>query len=507
MPNDNSDWLVAARETVRASSPGTRIEQRGRVEEIGDGVAIVSGLPDVRLDEVLHFSGGQVGFARVLDANLIGCVLLDAATAVEAGDAVFGTGQVVQVPVGEALLGRIIDPLGRPLDAKGPVEAEAHLPIERAAPSIIERDLVTEPVQTGLVVMDTLFALGRGQRELIVGDHSTGKTMLAIDALIAQKHSDMICIYVAVGQKTSSVRRAIDALQKHGNFERCIVLVAGSAAAPGLQWIAPYAGMTMAEYFRDKGQHALIVFDDLSKHAATHREIALLTRQSPGREAYPGDVFYIHARLLERAAKLSKARGGGSLTALPIAETDAGNLSAYIPTNLISITDGQIVLDAALFHQGQKPAVDVGLSVSRVGGKTQAKLLRDAAGTLRLDYAQFLELEVFTRFGGMPEGRVRQQLTRGARIRSILRQPQHAPFRLADEVGLLLAVQSGLLDPLTPKAVADFRAALPAALDRNAPEAVSAIADKGEMDEATRNSLIAVLTQLANSFAEAALKT
>ena len=504
MPPDNSDWLVAARDAVRSAPLGTRVEQRGRVEEIGDGVALISGLPDVRLDEVLRFAGGQVGFARVLDADLIGCVLLDSATAVEAGDAVFGTGDVIQVPVGEALLGRIIDPLGRPLDAKGPVETDEHLPIEQPAPSIIERDLVTEPVQTGLVVLDTLFALGRGQRELIVGDHSTGKTMLAIDALIAQKHSDMICIYVAVGQKTSSVRRAIDALQKNGNFERCIVLVAGSASAPGLQWIAPYAGMTMAEYFRDKGQHALIVFDDLSKHAATHREIALLTRQSPGREAYPGDVFYIHARLLERAAKLSKERGGGSLTALPIAETDAGNLSAYIPTNLISITDGQIVLDAALFHQGQKPAVDVGLSVSRVGGKTQAKPLRDAAGTLRLDYAQFLELEVFTRFGGMPEGRVRQQLTRGARIRAILRQPQHAPFRLADEVGLMLALQSGLLDPLRPKAVSDFRATLPATLDRDAPEAIRAIAETGEMDAATQEVLIAALTRLAKSLTEVA---
>jgi F-type H+-transporting ATPase subunit alpha len=257
------------------------------------------------------------------DSGLISCVLLDAATNVEAGDAVFGTGEVVGVPVGEAMLGRIVDPLGRPLDGKGAVENTLRLPIERPAPSIIERDLVTEPVQTGIVAIDTLFALGRGQRELIIGDHSTGKTTLAIDTLIAQRDSDMLCIYVAVGQKTSSVRRAIDALQSQGNFERCIVLVASSASAPGLQWIAPYAGMTMAEYFRDKGQHALIVIDDLSKHAATHREIALLTRQSPGREAYPGDVFYIHARLLERAAKLSSDRGGGSLTALPIAETDA----------------------------------------------------------------------------------------------------------------------------------------------------------------------------------------
>jgi F-type H+-transporting ATPase subunit alpha len=499
MPPDTASWISTTKNALKDATLGPRTEYRGRVEEIGDGVAMISGLRDVRLDEVLRFEGGQVGFARVLDPDLIGCVLLDAATDVEAGDAVFGTGEVARVPVGEALLGRIVDPLGRPLDGKGAIEAEAHLPIEQPAPSIIERDLVTEPVQTGIVVVDTLFALGRGQRELIVGDHSTGKTTLAIDALIAQAHSDMICIYVAVGQKTSSVRRAIDALQAQGNFARCIAVVAGSAEAPGLQWIAPYSGMTMAEYFRDKGQHALIVIDDLSKHAATHREIALLTRQSPGREAYPGDVFYIHARLLERAAKLSKERGGGSLTALPIAETVSGNLSAYIPTNLISITDGQIVLDAALFHQGQKPAVDVGLSVSRVGGKTQAPVLRKAASTLRLDYAQFLELEIFTRFGGMPDGRVRQQLTRGARIREALRQSQHVPFRLADEVALMLAVQAGLLDPLPLAAVAKFRAALPEMIDKDASEALSAIDKTGELDPAIRKALIDALTRLAAS--------
>ena len=496
------DWFASAQGALKGATLGPHAEHRGRVEEIGDGVAMISGLDDVRLDEVLRFAGGQTGFVRVLDPDRIGCVLLDGTTKVEAGDAVFGTGEVVNVPVGEALLGRIMDPMGRPLDGKGPVLAEAHLPIERPAPSIIERDLVTEPVQTGVVVVDTLFALGRGQRELIVGDHSTGKTTLAVDTLIAQAASDMICIYVAVGQKTSSVRRAIDALQQHGNFARCIVVVAGASEAPGLQWIAPYAGMSMAEYFRDKGQHALIVFDDLSKHAATHREIALLTRQSPGREAYPGDVFYIHARLLERAAKLSTDRGSGSLTALPIAETVAGNLSAYIPTNLISITDGQIVLDAALFHQGQKPAVDVGLSVSRVGGKTQAPVLRKAAGTLRLDYAQFLELEVFTRFGGMPDDRVREQLTRGARIREILRQEQHVPFRLADAVALMLAVQTGLLDTVPVSAVTAFRAALPAALDRDAANFVEGLTDKGMLGDETRADLLAVLTRLVESLGD-----
>lgn len=502
MQHEATDWLRMSRDVISGVNLGPRAEHRGRVEIIGDGVAMISGLRDVRLDEVLRFKGGQIGFARVLDADLIGCVLLDSATEVEAGDAVFSTSDVVSVPVGEALLGRIVDPLGRPLDGKGSIDTQTQLPIERPAPSIIERDLVSEPVQTGIVVMDTLFALGRGQRELIVGDHSTGKTTLAIDALIAQRDSDMICVYVAVGQKTSSVRRAIDALQARGAFERCIVLVAGSADAPGLQWIAPYAGMSMAEHFRDQGQHALIVIDDLSKHAATHREIALLTRQSPGREAYPGDVFYIHARLLERAARLSKARGGGSLTALPIAETDAGNLSAYIPTNLISITDGQIVLDTALFHQGQKPAVDTGLSVSRVGGKTQAPSLRKAAGTLRLDYAQFLEMEVFTRFGGMPEGHVRKQLARGERIRAILRQPQHTPLRLVDEVSLLLAVQAGVLDTLSLDEVAEFRANLPSALNRDAADALANIAETGEIDETTLEVIRQLIVDLAATFTQ-----
>ena len=439
----------------------------------------------------------------MLERDRVGCVLLDDVDAIEAGDTVRGTGDVVRVPVGPALLGRVVDPLGRPLDGKGPVAAETREPIERPAPAIIDRDLVTQPVQTGLVVVDTLFALGRGQRELIIGDRAIGKTTIAIDTIINQKTSDILCVYVAVGQKSSSVRRAIDAIQAGGALERCIVVVAGSASSPGLQWIAPFAGFTMAEYFRDRGQHVLIVIDDLTKHAASHREIALLTRQSPGREAYPGDVFYVHARLLERAAKLSKEKGGGSLTALPIAETDAGNLSAYIPTNLISITDGQIVLDAKLFYEGQKPAVDVGTSVSRVGGKTQAPALREAAETVRLDYAQFLELEMFTRFGGMPDTRVRDQLTRGARIRAILDQPQHAPLRLADEVALVLAVQSGLLDPLPLPAVAEFRRGLHDALDRGAAEAVRLIQETGALDEAGKQALRETLRRYVQTVAAA----
>ena len=492
MPPD-ADWLDTARKALDHTQLGPRIDPLGVVEEVGDGIALISGLPDVRLDELLRFDGGQFGFAQMLDRDRIGCVLLDGTDNVQAGDNVRGTGDVVRVPIGPGLLGRVVDPLGRPLDDQGPIIAEAHAPIERPAPSIIERDLVVDPVQTGLLVVDALFALGRGQRELIIGDRAIGKTTIAIDTIINQKHSDMICIYVAVGQKTSSIRRAIDAIHSLGAPERCIVVVAGAASAAGLQWIAPFAGMTMAEYFRDRGQHALIVIDDLSKHAATHREIALLTRQMPGREAYPGDVFYVHARLLERAAKLSAEKGGGSLTALPIAETDAGNLSAYIPTNLISITDGQIVLDSRLFHEGQKPAVDVGTSVSRVGGKTQAPALRQAASMLRLDYAQFLEMEMFTRFGGMPDGRVRAQLTRGARIRAILSQSQHSPLRLSGEVALVLAVQNGLLDAMPLRALAEFRHGLQAMLARDAADIAQQIDRTGTLEAASMHKLLDIL--------------
>ena len=498
MPHD-AVWLKDAATRVRSTALGPVAEHRGRVEEIADGVAMISGLPHVRLDELLRFDAGAFGFAQVLEPDRIGCVLLDAAHALQAGDAVHGTGDVVRVPVGAGLLGRIVDPLGRPLDGKGLINSQTTLPIERDAPGIIDRDLVINPVQTGVLVVDTLFALGRGQRELIIGDPATGKTTLAIDTIIAQRDTDMVCIYVAVGQKTSAVRRAVDALQTHAAFDRCIVVVAGPATPPGLQWIAPFAGMTMAEHFRDKGQHALIVMDDLTKHAATHREIALLTRQSPGREAYPGDVFYVHARLLERAAKLSQAKGAGSLTALPIAQTEAGNLSAYIPTNLISITDGQIVLDARLFQEGQKPAVDVGVSVSRVGGKTQAPALREAAKSLRLDYAQFLEMEVFTRFGGTIEPRVQAQLTRGARLRAVLRQNQHAPMRLAEEVALVLAVQEGLLDALVPDQVAKFRANLVEALKTGADDALRRVQKTGELEKADSHALLAALRKLAAS--------
>ncbi len=496
-------WLAEADAKLGAAKLGPHADQVGRVEEAGDGIALISGLPGVRLDELLQFESGQFGFAQVLERDRIGCVLFDDADSIHAGEAVRGTGDVVRVPTGPSLLGRILDPLGRPLDGRGPITGAPLMPIERPAPAIVDRELVTQPVQTGLVVVDALFALGRGQRELIIGDRAIGKSTLAIDTIINQRDSDMICVYIAVGQKTSAVRRAIDAIHTKGAPERSIIIAAGASSSPGLQWIAPFAGFTMAEYFRDLGQHVLVVIDDLTKHAASHREIALLTRQSPGREAYPGDVFHVHARLLERAAKLSAAMGGGSITALPLAETDAGNLSAYIPTNLISITDGQIVLSNKLFHEGHKPAVDAGTSVSRVGGKTQAPALREAAETLRLDYAQFLELEMFSRFGGMPDARVRNQLTRGARIRAILRQPQHAPLRLSEEIALVLAVQSGVLDTLEVSAIGNFRQGLREVLEREVPELVHTIHQTGTLDDAEKSTLLTVLAAYAKSFVAA----
>lgn len=494
-------WLARARSRIAAATLAPQTEELGRLESVGDGVAFVSGLPSVRLDELLEFKDGVMGFAQTLDRDLVGCVLLDEGASLEAGDNVRGTGAVVRVPVGEGLLGRIVDPLGRPLDGGASIAAASQEPIERAAPAIVDRASVVEPVQTGTLVVDALFALGRGQRELVIGDRATGKTSLVTDCIINQKRSDMFCVYVAIGQKSSAVKRVIDAVRRFGAAGRCIFVVAPASAAPGLQWIAPFSGFTMAEYFRDKGEDALVVIDDLTKHAATHRELALLTRQPPGREAYPGDIFYVHARLLERATRLSDEKGGGSLTALPVAETDAGNLSAYIPTNLISITDGQIVLDAKLFQEGQKPAVDVGKSVSRVGGRTQAPALRDAAQDLRLDYAQFLELEVFTRFGGLTDVRVRKQIERGQRIRAALNQPRYAPFDLASEVSFMLALQSGLLDGIAVEAVAKFASGLTDWLSAQADALAREIGETGRLDELHRDALLNSLKRYLATFA------
>ena len=492
------DWLAAAPARLSGLTPRPVAETFGRVEDVGDGIAWVSGLPAARLDEILVFTGGVRGMAVNLSADRAGCFLLGDESPVKAASRVRATGAVVRVPVGEALLGRTVDPLGNPLDEGAPIEPQRMDPIDRAAPAIIDRDLVTQPLYTGLTVIDAMFPIGRGQRELIIGDRSTGKSAIGIDTIITQRHSDVVCVYVAIGQRSSSVRQAIDAVRTYGAMERCIFVVADGDSAPGLQWLAPYAGMTIAEYFRDRGGHALVVIDDLSKHAAVHRELALLLRQAPGREAYPGDIFYTHARLLERAAKLSEKGGGGSLTALPIAETQSGNLSAYIPTNLISITDGQICLDSKLFYAGHHPAVDVGKSVSRVGGKTQVGAMRALAEPLRLAYAQFLELEMFARFGTIMDERTRRAIEHGRRLRAILRQAQYSPRPMETQVAQLLALKEEIVDRVALDQVPAFAARLPQWLAAHAPEAVAKLVKSGELDESVQSELIAAIQSLAS---------
>ena len=491
-----ASWRSAAWARIAAKPlHAPAFEEIGRVHSVADGIAKVTGLEGVRLNELLHFPEGRMGYAASLEPGHIACVLLDEPDRVGTGQRVTRGGGVVQVPVGPGLLGRVVDPLGRPLDDGAPIEADEFLPAERAAPTIIERALVREPVHTGTLAVDALFPLGRGQRELIIGDRGTGKTSVAVDALLAQRDSEMICVYISVGQKSEATAAVIDAVRRLGAPERTIFVVAASTAAPGLQWLAPFAGFSMAEYFRDRGQHALVVVDDLSKHAATHRELALLMQQPPGREAYPGDVFHLHARLLERAAMLSSERGGGSLTALPIAQTEAGNLAAYIPTNLISITDGQIVLDAKQFHLGQLPAVDTGLSVSRVGGKTQAPLMRETVSSLRLEYAQFLELELFTRFGTELDPKVHEQIARGRRIRAALAQPRLAPQSVATQIALVIALQGGLLDSAAPAEIGLAVNQLAQALAMH-PELNQRLAVRSAINTDERNQLQEAIRQL-----------
>ena len=458
--DDLQAWLERSRQRIDTLPLAPVLQHVGRVQQVGDGVATVFGLPDTRLDELLVFDNGVRGLAIDLGEASIGCVLLGDTGGIRAGSLVRGTGEVARVPVGNGLLGRVVNALGEPLDGGPAIVAETLLPMEQPAPAIVDRDLVTRPLATGLLAVDAMIPLGRGQRELIIGDRGTGKTAIAVDTIINQRGSDVVCVYAAVGQKASSVAQVVDAVRRYGAAERCIFVVGEADAAPGLQWLTPYAACSMAEHFAAGGRDVLLVIDDLTKHAAVYRQISLLLRRPPGREAYPGDIFYIHSRLLERAAKLSPERGGGSLTALPIAETQAGNISAYIPTNLISITDGQIYLDPRLFNEDQKPAVDVGKSVSRVGGKTQAAALKGVAESLRLEYAQFLELEVFTRFGTMTDERTRKVIAHGRRIRAVLSQKQFAPLTLGEQVALLTALSGGVLDALPLDRVAGFLSGL-----------------------------------------------
>ena len=485
--------LQDAEARLDAFVPTPALRESGTVLRVGDGTATLSGLRSTRLDEVLLFAGGARGMAVALDRDRIGAVLLDPDEGLAAGSEVTGTGEVVRVPVGAGLLGRIVDPLGRPLDGGPPIVAARLDPVERPAPGIIDRDLVAEPLHTGVLVVDAMIPLGRGQRELVIGDRSTGKTSIALDAILNQRRSDVVCVYVAIGQRASAVGRLIETVRARGPMDRCVFVVTSADDPPGLQWIAPYAACTIAEQVRDGGGHALLVIDDLSKHAIIHRQISLLLRDPPGREAYPGDIFYTHSRLLERAAKLSRARGGGSLTALPIAETQAGNLSAYIPTNLISITDGQIYLETQLFQEGQKPAVHTGKSVSRVGAQAQTRAMKELAGTLKLDYAQFLELEVFTRFGQIADAGTARTIERGRRIRAVLQQPEAQPYALSTEVALLLALHEGVLDVVPLERIADFEAGLEAALAVACRGPVARVEATGELSAPDRAELLRFL--------------
>jgi F-type H+-transporting ATPase subunit alpha len=429
------------------------LRETGTVEAIRPGIARVTGLPSVRADELLYFprAGGAAlwGIAFNLDPNEIGVILLGDSQSLQAGDQVYRTDRVVDVPVGEALLGRVITVMGQPLDGRGALDMAERRPVEREAPAILDRAPVTVPLQTGLKVVDALIPIGRGQRELIIGDRQTGKTAIAIDTILNQADQDLICIYCAIGLRSAAIARVIATLRQQGAMDYTVVVVAAGQDPLGLQYITPYGATTMAEYFMEQGRDVLIVYDDLTHHARTYRELSLLLRRPPGREAYPGDIFYLHSRLLERATHLCPELGGGSLTALPIVETQAQNISAYIPTNLISITDGQIYLSPDLFQKSIFPAVDVGKSVSRVGGKTQLSAYQGIAGELRLSYAQFQEVEVFARFGTQLDEPTQQTLERGRRIREVLKQPQSQPLSAAEQIAVLLAVTHGLLDAVS----------------------------------------------------------
>ncbi len=452
-----TDEIVSILEQeIKEFKKEVEISDIGVVIEVGDGIARVYGLNNVMYGELVEFENGTMGMALNLEENTVGCIILGSDVGIKEGFQVKTTGKIIQVPVGNALLGRVIDPLGNPLDGKGPVQTEKFSVIEKIAPGIVKRQPVKEPLQTGLKAIDSMVPIGRGQRELIIGDRQTGKTTLAIDTIINQKGTDVKCIYVAIGQKQSTVAQVVHTLKNYGALDYTVIVAATASMPAPLQYIAPYSGCAIGEYFRDKGEHALIIYDDLSKHAVAYREISLLLRRPPGREAYPGDVFYLHSRLLERAAKLSDEEKGGSLTALPIIETQAGDVSAYIPTNVISITDGQIYLDTALFNAGIRPAINVGLSVSRVGGNAQVKAMKQVAGRLRLDLAQYRELAAFAQFGSDLDKATLKQLARGERLVAVLKQPQHQPLSVEKQVLIIYAAVNGYLDDVSPDEIPLF---------------------------------------------------
>ncbi|MFD2761003.1 F0F1 ATP synthase subunit alpha [Lentibacillus juripiscarius] len=456
----------------------------GTVIEIGDGIARAHGLDDAMAGELVEFSNGVMGMAQNLEESNVGIVILGPYADIKEGDEVRRTGRVMQVPVGEDLLGRVVNPLGQPIDGKGPVETSKNRAIESPAPSIMDRQSVDEPLQTGIKAIDALVPIGRGQRELIIGDRQTGKTTIAVDTILNQKEEDMLCIYVAIGQKDSTVRSTVETFRRHGVLDKTIVVSAGASEPAPLLYLAPYAGVSMGEEFMYNGKHVLVVYDDLTKQAAAYRELSLLLRRPPGREAFPGDVFYLHSRLLERAAKLNDDKGGGSLTALPFVETQAGDIGAYIPTNVISITDGQIFLQSDLFFSGVRPAINAGLSVSRVGGSAQRKAMKKVAGTLRLDLASFRELEAFAQFGSDLDKSTQAKLDRGARTVEVLKQGLHKPLAVEKQVMIIYALTKGFLDDIAVEDVTRFEDEFHIWLDENRSELLSVIRETGKLAEA-----------------------
>ena len=481
------------------------VSEVGEIIEVGDGVARASGLENVMSSELVELPNDVFGMALNLEEDNVGLVLFGETRKVKEGDIAKRTGKVVEVPVGKEMLGRVVNPLGQPLDGKGPINSSESLPVERKALGVMSRSPVNEPLQTGIKAIDSMVPIGRGQRELIIGDRQTGKTAVAIDAIINQKNTQdtdapVFCVYVAIGQKASTVASLVSELEAQGAMEYTIVVAANASDPAPMQYIAPYAGCAMGEFFRDNGQHSLIVYDDLSKQAVAYRQMSLVLRRPPGREAFPGDVFYLHSRLLERASKLSEDHGSGSLTALPIIETQEGDVSAYIPTNVISITDGQIYLETNLFNSGIRPAIDVGLSVSRVGGNAQIKAMKKVAGTLRLDLAQYRELEAFAKFGSDLDKSTLAQLTRGERMVEILKQNQYVPMTVERQVAIIFAASKGHLDDVDIDKVADFESSLFDYLDANASDQLKSISQEGDLSEDAGLALDKIISDFKNSF-------
>ena len=476
------------------------VSEVGTVISVGDGIARIHGLEKVMYSELLEFPHGVSGMALNLEEDQVGAVLLGEASQIKEGDLVKRTNKIMAVPVDESMVGRVVNALGQPIDGKGPINAKKFNPVERIAPGIVDREPVKLPLQTGLKSIDSMIPIGRGQRELIIGDRQTGKTAVAVDTIINQKDGDVICIYVAIGQKRSTVAQVVQTLFDNDAMGYTIVVSASASDPAPMQYIAPYAGCAIGEFFCDQGKHTLCIYDDLSKHAAAYREISLLLRRPPGREAYPGDVFYLHSRLLERAAKLSESRGGGSLTALPIIETQAGDVSAYIPTNVISITDGQIYLESDLFHSGIRPAINVGLSVSRVGGSAQIKAMRQIAGTLRLELAQFRELAAFAQFGSDLDKSSQAQLSRGQRLVEVLKQNQYSPLSVEKQVIIVFAATNGYLDSLEVEDCGSFEQGLYPFLDTQNPSLAQDILKKKTLDDDLKAQLKVLLDEYCKKF-------